>query len=147
MTSEEMLKPIAIPPTEPTMAHTMAKVYCQINSANSYWDKRNKSQYTPSGPTESGGDRIINGYDVSIRDHPWAVYLLVEDEGGLKFKCAGSIVSKNLVVTAKHCVIGMVGGEGFYGAANLDEGEKFSFKTDSVTHHPMQYVDVALIQV
>ena len=51
------------------------------------------------------------------------------------------------VVTAKHCVIGMVGGEGFYGAANLDEGEKFSFKTDSVTHHPMQYVDVALIQV
>jgi trypsin len=51
----------------------------------------------PSSP------KIVGGQRVSIKDYPWAVYLL--NRGGTPF-CGGTLIAPNKVLTAAHCIKG-----------------------------------------
>lgn len=49
--------------------------------------------------------RIINGSGTTIEEHPYQISLMLKGEGHM---CGGSIISKNWVLTAAHCVDGVV---------------------------------------
>lgn len=61
----------------------------------------------PVGAPGEEGDKVVNGSEVSIADHPWAVMLHVSgSESPSTLNCAGALISKRMVLTAGHCLRG-----------------------------------------
>jgi hypothetical protein len=61
----------------------------------------------PVGAPGEEGDKVVNGSEVFIADHPWAVMLHVSGiESPSTLNCAGALISKRMVLTAGHCVRG-----------------------------------------
>lgn len=56
---------------------------------------------TPAG---SNGDRIINGDDADIKNHPWQVYISFNSSGNGSSFCGGTIISPHWIITAAHCI-------------------------------------------
>ncbi|XP_063721794.1 chymotrypsin-C-like isoform X2 [Symsagittifera roscoffensis] len=75
-------------------------------------------------------DRVINGFNVKITNHPWTVYMEMcnGDECSL---CGGTLIDQYSVLTAKHCVRGDVNGncDGsiFVGNRRPNQGSTFNF--------------------
>lgn len=62
----------------------------------------------PLGPTGDEGDKVVNGDDASIADHPWAVMLHWQqrDDFPTSADCGGTLISPRVVLTAAHCLQG-----------------------------------------
>jgi secreted trypsin-like serine protease len=61
----------------------------------------------PVGGSGEEGDKVVNGSEVFIADHPWAVMLHVSgDESSSTSNCAGTLISPRMVLTAGHCLRG-----------------------------------------
>ncbi|CAH0721521.1 unnamed protein product, partial [Brenthis ino] len=52
------------------------------------------------------GNKIVGGYNTTIQDVPYQVYLLLQS-GNDFFQCGGSIISERYILTAAHCLDGM----------------------------------------
>ncbi|XP_028135122.1 trypsin-3 isoform X1 [Diabrotica virgifera virgifera] len=57
--------------------------------------------YLRNNGVDAGHLRILGGAEASIEDHPWIVSILYPRIG---FKCAGSLISEDTVLTAGHCL-------------------------------------------
>lgn len=55
----------------------------------------------------SGSSRVVSGDDATVGEWPWQVQLnLVQPESGdLDFFCGGSLIDRQWVLTAGHCII------------------------------------------
>jgi len=69
----------------------------------------------------NGGNRIINGDETSIKSHPWAVQLRIDMSDGNTGRCGGTIIGKNIVATAAHCLEDATKGTIGYGSAAFDD--------------------------
>jgi hypothetical protein len=49
--------------------------------------------------------------EAKVGQFPWQTALRVESNGGQYFKCGGSIINQNWVLTAAHCLTDMINGE------------------------------------
>lgn len=49
--------------------------------------------------------KIVGGYNTTIQDAPYQVYLLLQ-MGNTYYQCGGSIISERYVLTAAHCLTG-----------------------------------------
>lgn len=89
--------------------------------------------------------KIIGGTDASPGEFPHQVSLMfAAAEGdttpGLdRHFCGGSIIGDEWVMTAAHCVVGMIGGLKYYsvGAGNIDLNKLEEYQIDSAWVHPM----------
>lgn len=61
----------------------------------------------PVGTTD-GGDKVVNGDEAFIADHPWTVMLHWQprEDFPTTMDCAGTLISRRLVLTAAHCLQG-----------------------------------------
>ena len=50
-------------------------------------------------------NKIVGGYNITIQDAPYQVYLLLQ-MGNDDYQCGGSIISERYVLTAAHCLAG-----------------------------------------
>ncbi|XP_075251878.1 uncharacterized protein LOC142344213 [Convolutriloba macropyga] len=98
-----------------------------------------------------GGHRIINGVNADIREHPWAVSLTIEDPEGEMFVCGASIIGKNLILTARHCLasfdiktalIHML-----MGTSTRKRSKAMDKSIYTVIFHPDKNVDLVLIKL
>ena len=48
-------------------------------------------------------ERVVGGETTKSGFWPWQVYILIERDSGEKQKCSGTLVSKDVVVSAAHC--------------------------------------------
>ncbi|XP_066157604.1 phenoloxidase-activating factor 3-like isoform X1 [Euwallacea fornicatus] len=49
-------------------------------------------------------NRIINGEDAFLNEFPWMVLLQYSIGNSLRFLCGGTIINKNYILTAGHCI-------------------------------------------
>jgi len=90
--------------------------------------------YNIGTETEVSKRAIVNGHDSPER--PFYVQLTVYEASGMKFHCGGSIIGKNTVLTAAHCLKPMPG-ESDITVVEISYGEMTSlsnaviFKTNS----------------
>ncbi|XP_060521818.1 phenoloxidase-activating factor 3-like [Cylas formicarius] len=49
-------------------------------------------------------DKIINGEDALLNEFPWMALLSYQTRTGPTFRCGGSIINKNYILTAAHCI-------------------------------------------
>ncbi|XP_004523132.1 melanization protease 1 [Ceratitis capitata] len=52
------------------------------------------------------GQRVSHGKDVDLNEFPWMA-LLIYDTPQDRFKCGGSLITDNFVLTAAHCMVGV----------------------------------------
>lgn len=58
----------------------------------------------PGAASSDGGSTIAAGVDPATATHPEVVYVLMDGKDGLEWFCTGTLVSKDVVVTAAHCL-------------------------------------------
>jgi len=132
--------------------------------ANSQSQKCN-AQQCPSGPQPSGDcgkptfppkqstDRVIGGEDATRGSWPWQILLLYVGNPS----CGGSLVSKDWVVTAAHCIEGYENHADFFTVKvgehdrRKPEGSEKNYKVKRIIRHPSynRYLsnDIALLQL
>lgn len=54
-------------------------------------------------PTHLRKPAIINGHDAAPDSWPWVVFILRRDDEDSSFSCTGTVVARNVVLTAAHC--------------------------------------------
>ncbi|KYM93572.1 Serine protease easter [Cyphomyrmex costatus] len=57
----------------------------------------------------SNTDRIIGGKNASLGAYPWLARIgySIPNDGALSYRCGGTIISRQYVVTAAHCVVNL----------------------------------------
>ncbi|KAL0839772.1 hypothetical protein ABMA28_016410 [Loxostege sticticalis] len=96
------------------------------------------------------GGKIVGGYDTTIQDIPYQVYLLLLI-GTDYYQCGGSIISSRVVLTAAHCLRGVSRVYVRAGSTEADNGGRM-YSTSLYTIHP-QYnpttsdYDVAIVRL
>lgn len=56
----------------------------------------------------AGGERVSHGENVDLYEFPWMA-LLIYDSVQDPYKCGGSLITDNFVLTAAHCMVGVEG--------------------------------------
>ncbi|KAL1501656.1 hypothetical protein ABEB36_006949 [Hypothenemus hampei] len=59
------------------------------------------------GPISPLADRITNGKMAELEEFPWMVLIAYNSAEGISFNCGGTLITKNIVLTAAHCVENM----------------------------------------
>ncbi|KAL5284191.1 hypothetical protein ACFFRR_006455 [Megaselia abdita] len=101
--------------------------------------------------TYAGITRISNGEDAKLGQFPYQAFLQLNNEEGKIFRCGGSIIDKNWIVTAAHCTIGMAGAYVIVGMVQVDnktQGTKYvsdKLVTNENFDHATLENDVALL--
>lgn len=90
------------------------------------------------------GDRIINGWNVDVHNHPWIVQLSLCGAGKCDV-CGGTIVSDDSVLTARHCFENYCSGHAYTGSRLDEEGERHSVSCDQVIRPRDIRMDLALV--
>ena len=49
--------------------------------------------------------KIVNGKPAAMGEFPWVVALNIPASYGVFYSCGGSLISKDWVLTAAHCVV------------------------------------------
>ncbi|XP_018569501.1 serine protease easter-like isoform X2 [Anoplophora glabripennis] len=49
--------------------------------------------------------KIRGGTEASLREFPWMALLAYNTDTGRQFKCGGSIINENYILTAAHCIV------------------------------------------
>ncbi|XP_047546045.1 CLIP domain-containing serine protease B9-like [Vanessa atalanta] len=62
--------------------------------------------YLDRNNAENSDGKIVGGYNTTIQDVPYQVYLLLQ-MGTDYYQCGGSIISERYVLTAAHCLTGI----------------------------------------
>lgn len=52
-------------------------------------------------------NKIINGEDAYLNEFPWMALLRYKGKRGVTFNCGGTIINKNYILTAGHCITGL----------------------------------------
>ncbi|CAO1432960.1 unnamed protein product [Diamesa serratosioi] len=64
------------------------------------------------------GSRITGGQAAVLGQFPYQALLLLKDSSGNSYVCGGSIISHNWILTAAHCVDGIVSADIYVGIVN-----------------------------
>jgi secreted trypsin-like serine protease len=86
--------------------------------------------------------KVTGGFPINITEAPWQVLLSVG--------CGGSIIAPNFILTAKHCVVGLVPSAVTVTVGITCKNEANSSNTFNVSQiilHPDPNVDAALLQL
>lgn len=72
-----------------------------INSlSEEYHDNDSLSEEDSHHQLENNDERIVGGQEANIKDYPWQVSI----QRGNSHLCGGSLYSKDIVITAAHCI-------------------------------------------
>ena len=57
------------------------------------------------------GTRIVGGAEAPIGEYPWLALLGYTNDAGFRgWRCGGSLIGEQYILTAAHCVTGLQGG-------------------------------------
>ncbi|XP_046979073.1 trypsin-7-like [Vanessa cardui] len=103
-----------------------------------------------SGDVKKSGGKIVGGYNTTIQDVPYQVYLLLQ-MGTDYYQCGGSIISERYILTAAHCLTGITRIYIRAGSTLADSGGT-QYNTSLYRQHPFYNplnsdYDVGLINV
>uniref|UniRef100_T1E7M6 S1P-Uro-1 n=1 Tax=Urodacus manicatus TaxID=1330407 RepID=T1E7M6_UROMN len=95
-----------------------------------------------AGAIQDDSQRIYQGDETNIIYFPWAVRLIMTSEDSVRYSCTASLITRNHVITAGHCVYDQIRNSlypvnltiGQIGSTNADEGRVITF--DEVYLHP-----------
>jgi len=97
--------------------------------------------------------RVINGYPAENFEFPWQVPLFAKDryQSSPRFRCSGTIISSESVLTAAHCVVDRIRTELYIGLPNgstdYEDGEMIKVSEKSI--HPYfdeySHYDIAIL--
>ncbi|CAH2092295.1 unnamed protein product [Euphydryas editha] len=95
--------------------------------------------------------KIVGGYDITIQDVPYQVYLLLLIDDEFYSDCGGSIISEEYVLTAAHCLMGTTRIYVRAGSTEADSGGT-QYETTRYIQHPLYNsrrfdYDVGLINI
>ncbi|XP_040575995.2 brachyurin-like, partial [Lepeophtheirus salmonis] len=101
-------------------------------------------------------DRIINGVEASPNQFPWTVFIIIH-VGHQIGSCTGSVISKNFVLTAAHCLEGVSKAEIYAGThdTSLESEPHRQYRVSENLHVHPDYVhdfhyyenDIGLIEL
>lgn len=57
-------------------------------------------------PSPTGDGKIIGGKEIDIKEVPYQAWLTMVREDGKAYGCGGSIIGKQYILTAAHCITG-----------------------------------------
>ncbi|XP_052894421.1 brachyurin-like [Anopheles moucheti] len=98
-----------------------------------------------------GSHRITNGQEAKPGQFPYQTALLIDFSGGTAL-CGGSVLTRNFILTAAHCVVEQastlaLGGVAIMGVHNRtvqeDSQQRIRFTSSGIQRHPM-YVSTTL---
>lgn len=95
----------ATPPTKPTLTNGGG-----VSSTNNLgsMDPAGLSKLREQKCGNAGGERVSHGENVDLYEFPWMA-LLIYDSVQDPYKCGGSLITDNFVLTAAHCMVGVEG--------------------------------------
>ncbi|CAH2092297.1 unnamed protein product [Euphydryas editha] len=98
-------------------------------------DVKSKRRINRSAEDPTNVDnKIVGGYDITIQDVPYQVYLLLQT-GTLYNQCGGTIISEKYVLTAAHCLTGVTRIYVRAGSTSADSGGT-QYSTTQYLEHP-----------
>ena len=92
--------------------------------------------------TDIDSNRIIGGKETEVNEYPWQVFITLKKNYGSYF-CGGSIISNSWILTAAHCFVNSLYGNG---RAHIDKiylGEhnrKIKFETRTIVMNSLDQV-------
>ncbi|XP_075261175.1 chymotrypsin-like elastase family member 1 [Convolutriloba macropyga] len=132
-------------PTENYFLHQLTSTSQNDQKMTSQKHNNNNNGTTNKTGDIEADDRVINGFTVDIRDHPWMVSLEM-CFGSMCKRCGGTIIDKNAVLTAAHCVKDeMCNGEIYVGNRIRKQGTRYIFSCQSSVVFLSEEYDLALI--
>ncbi|XP_044728002.1 uncharacterized protein LOC123291691 [Chrysoperla carnea] len=98
---------VCCPPTVATTTTTELPVP-NIETGNDIAPRSNLlPPYSECGSSQND-DKILGGEPTTITEFPWMAMLQYERDNTIRFGCGGAVISKRYVLTAAHCVKGLV---------------------------------------
>lgn len=93
--------PVTQPPTPVTQPPEVANLPPDVSG------HRNIDLINPINCGPIAIDRIYGGNKTAPFEFPWMVLIAYNTKTGLRFRCGGTLINKNYVLTAAHCITGL----------------------------------------